>query len=934
MKKINLAVFFGAFGLLAFYLLSMSFERTDVLSAYKLKEKPPLPSIVGERNKIRELQLRNSETGQVEEIDYYSAQQQIIALSRQNKSKANDLNWEQQGPDNVGGRTRGFVFDNTKEGRCYTAGVAGGIFVSQNLGNTWKPVTMDADSMQIMPIGCMEQSKNGDIYAGTGEFWGNEPSGRMSSQSYGNGIYKKEANSENWVLLPSTITGILTNATRTGNFNQVITIACDPTDNNIVYAGTRNGLFKSTDAGSSWTKLNTPSNPQIQAELRSLISQIKIAINGDLYAGIANHIFKSTNQGNTWTQLTPATYAAENNFHIRIALSRQNKDVVYAAGIDAGSDLKFAILSKDGGTTWTKLGEGDAFLNPLCAQIGSRRQCQGWYDLCLAVNPLDDKTIYLGGMQSMYTWSEKYGWLLSSYWNNPARLGTNQVHSDMHEFAFHPTRPDTMVCVTDGGIYMTFNGISGLPKSVNWTPKNTKYNTCQFYDMAVSKYGEMLGGAQDNGTQYVNLKGSTTNMAAALGGGDGFYSAISAMNDYKVTIGSVYEGAVYRASDFTSNSKEIAAGTCADVLPANTPDGNFDNVGFYTRLHLAERVVVSDTNPAIDNVLQSILMVFTSGGGIYFSSNATNTKIEPIVTQVVQSGIGEIYNAHQTKNLGYIYFAGNGGIRRLNNLSTNFIDSFQVGSRPCGRLRSAPSWTSCTGVSGFMSDVYVDQTDSNWVVATQMGFGATPKVFLSKNGVDFTAKQGNLPSMPVYSCVTNPEDKKNVIIATEFGLWETKNIDVPSPVWEEQNKNIGRVPVFDLEIKKLRVEECPVLYAASHGRGFWRLPWPFKNDCNYTLKPRNPASIQLPANQVGFSFDIFPNPTTDFVNINFQCKKVKTYYIGIYDMGGRMVRRTSYRALTGDNIIKTDVSALQNGNYIVRLEDETTVIGGRILTKE
>jgi hypothetical protein len=481
---------------------------------------------------------------------------------------------------------------------------------------------------------------------------------------------------------------------------------------------------------------------------------------------------------------------------------------------------------------------------------------------------------------------------------------------------------------------MTFNGISGLPKSVNWTPKNTKYNTCQFYDMAVSKYGEMLGGAQDNGTQYVNLKGSTTNMAAALGGGDGFYSAISAMNDYKVTIGSVYEGAVYRASDFTSNSKEIAAGTCADILPANAPDGNFDNVGFYTRLHLAERIVVSDTNPAIDNVLQSILMVFTSGGGIYFSSNATNTKVEPIVTTAIQSGIGEIYNAHQTKNLGYVYFAGNGGIRRLNNLSTNFIDSFQVGSRPCGRLRSAPSWTSCTGVSGFMSDVYVDQTDSNFVVATQMGFGGTQKVFLSKNGIDFLPKQGNLPVMPVYSCVTNPEDKKNVIVATEFGLWETKNIDVPSPVWEEQNKNIGRVPVFDLEIKKLRVEECPVLYVASHGRGFWRLTWPFKNDCNYSLKPRNPASIQLPSNQVGFSFDIFPNPTTDFVNINFQCKQVKTYYIGIYDMGGRMVRRTSYRALTGDNIIKTDISALQNGNYIVRLEDETTVVGGRILTKQ
>jgi hypothetical protein len=218
----------------------------------------------------------------------------------------------------------------------------------------------------------------------------------------------------------------------------------------------------------------------------------------------------------------------------------------------------------------------------------------------------------------------------------------------------------------------------------------------------------------------------------------------------------------------------------------------------------------------------------------------------------------------------------------------------------------------------------------------QYGFGGTAKVFYSTNGVAFTGKQGNLPIMPVYTCVIDPDDSKHVVVGTEFGIWETVDITAASPNWVEQNRIIGRIPVYKLRVSKLRAEGCNVLYAGTHARGFFRVPFPVeKTGCDYTLKPRNvgnPAGV-TPVISAGIDFNIYPNPTSDYINVSFNAKKISHYSICIYDMNGRIVNKTPYHALTGDNIIKTDISNLRNGNYIVRLEDEKTVIGGKIFTK-
>ncbi len=188
----------------------------------------------------------------------------------------------------------------------------------------------------------------------------------------------------------------------------------------------------------------------------------------------------------------------------------------------------------------------------------------------------------------------------------------------------------------------------------------------------------------------------------------------------------------------------------------------------------------------------------------------------------------------------------------------------------------------------------------------------------------------NLLIKPVYTCAIDPEDRDHVVIGTEFGIWETFNISDASPVWTESNKKIGRVPVFKLRVNSLNAEECTLIYAATHGRGFWRAPFPFKTSCDYKKKVRSGLDY---INNLRINFDIYPNPTTDKINISFESKIGANYMIAIYDMAGRNVKRMAYRAISGDNIINTDISGLQDGKYIVRVEDGNNIVGGKIIVK-
>lgn len=914
MKKFNLVLFSFFFLLVVAFVAKEPMKRYEYMASYKKSKKMPLETKVQGRAEERANQLRNVITGKVDNNDWYKALAEIEELSDGRiSSRSGELEWEGQGPNQVGGRTRGFIFDHTRDGRVYCGGVSGGMYVSENLGHNWKPVKDMADVFKAMSVGCLAQSKDGDIFVGTGEYWGNPVNGSFGSQFNGQGIYKKKFDSEDFVHLPATFTNI--NNPQPPQFKQVIDIACDPNDNDIVFAATDNGLQVSKDGGTTWTKSTAVGNIPI--------AQVKFSSDGAIiYASWSGRVYKSTNGGTSFVDLigNRPEWVANRNLHVRLAVSKKNPNKLYACGIDNAADLKYVIMTDDGGSKWEFIGKSDASFSPLCNRdLG----CQGWYDLTLAVNPNDDDKIYLGGAPTAWTWSRSSGWVQMSSGYSPAILGFNQIHADHHEFAFHPKHPDTMVICTDGGPYISYNGLTGFP-TPTWKPIFTGLNITQFYDMAVNKYGELVGGTQDNGTQFITLTGGNNNIALEISGGDGFDCEISAANNYQTAYTSVYNGSVSRTTDLTTTRKALAAG-CVEE------GGNFAGVGFHTRLGLVEKVKVEDG--AFDQVEKSFLFIFDGSGRYTISRNAHIPAQPTAFTNWEPAGVGTIYEIHATKDISTVYICGASGVRK--NTTLKDIDTFLVEpitNQPCLR-RPNLAWTTMTGVGGSIGGVFVHPTDGNYVVATQFGFGGTNKVYLSTNGSSFVGKQGNLPVMPVYACAIDPEDKEHVVVGTEFGIWETFNISASAPDWKEANKKIGRVPVFRLRVNHLHPkEECTILYAGTHGRGFWRAPFPKKDSsiCDYKKKVRSGLDY---INNIKINFDIYPNPTTDKINISFESKQGANYTIAVYDMAGRAVKKIAYKAISGDNIINTDMSGLHNGKYIVRVENGNNIVGGKIVVK-
>ena len=76
----------------------------------------------------------NPLTGKVEPADYAAAYQQALTMSN---AKAASFTFEEDGPDNVGGRTRAIIVDPNNDFTVYAGSVDGGIYKSVNGGNNW-----------------------------------------------------------------------------------------------------------------------------------------------------------------------------------------------------------------------------------------------------------------------------------------------------------------------------------------------------------------------------------------------------------------------------------------------------------------------------------------------------------------------------------------------------------------------------------------------------------------------------------------------------------------------------------------------------------------------------------------------------------------------------------------------------------------------------
>ncbi len=263
------------------------------------------------------------------------------------------LHWRNVGPFR-GGRVRAISGVPAQPNVFYMAPVNGGVFKTTDFGRTWQPIFDDQPTGSIGALAVALSDPN-VIYVGSGEGL------HRPDLSVGDGIYKSTDAGKTWTHL----------GLREGQ--QIAQLAVDPRNAERLFVAVaghpygpneERGIFRSVDGGQTFEKVlykdeNTgaadvqidPSNPQIV--YAALWESREGPWENSVWNGNNGGIFKSTDGGNTWAPLTNGLPA--NIVQANLALAPSAPQVLFAAVRTAsGSDL---YRSDDGGANWMKATE-------------------------------------------------------------------------------------------------------------------------------------------------------------------------------------------------------------------------------------------------------------------------------------------------------------------------------------------------------------------------------------------------------------------------------------------------------------------------------------------------------------------------------------------------------------------------------------------------
>ena len=259
------------------------------------------------------------------------------------------------GPSYNSGRIVDFAVQPDKTQVIYAATASGGIFKTVNNGTTWNPIF---DSEASYSVGClaMDPTNYQTIWAGTGE------NNSQRSVAFGDGIYVTRDGGKSWTnmgLKDSEHIGDIVIDPR--DTNVVYVAAQGP----LWKSGGDRGLYKTTDGGATWERIlhvsndtgfneihMDPRNPDVlYASSYQRRRHVWTLIDGGPETGI----YKSTDAGATWTELETGLPMVDMG-KIGMAISPANPDVIYTV-IEAQRDEGGTYVSKDRGETWSKLSD-------------------------------------------------------------------------------------------------------------------------------------------------------------------------------------------------------------------------------------------------------------------------------------------------------------------------------------------------------------------------------------------------------------------------------------------------------------------------------------------------------------------------------------------------------------------------------------------------
>ncbi|MGH9827590.1 MAG: WD40/YVTN/BNR-like repeat-containing protein, partial [Blastocatellia bacterium] len=317
---------------------------------------------------------------------------------------------------------------------------AGGIWRSNDGGNTFIPVSDDQVDLEVGSI-AFSQSDPNIVYAGMGDAFGG---------LLGTGVLKSVDAGQTWTRIDGGSVG-------QGMINA---LRVDPTNPNLVYSShfdmldeTSGMLFgagfeKSTDGGASWNRTlpGLPTDLAIDPlEPKKLYLAMVGVFDG---SGRPPGIYQSLDSGNTWNLIRPFSFA-NGVSTAKIALAPSDPRTIYAyyGGFNPGLQVLFEV-STDGGATWASKD---------VSQVDSG---QFGYNTYIGVDPADPGTVYLGSRDVYKTTDAGSTWknLTVNFVPSPTNPGSWNFqpgqatsHSDQHAVAISPKNSNQVFISNDGG---------------------------------------------------------------------------------------------------------------------------------------------------------------------------------------------------------------------------------------------------------------------------------------------------------------------------------------------------------------------------------------------------------------------------------------------------------------------------------------------------
>ena len=903
---------------------------------------------------------------------------QLNAIKRADEMKNNNslrssnptLQWEELGPGNVGGRTRSILYDNRDPNRMtiYAGAVGGGIWKSTDGGEHW---TQNTTVNSCLAVSCIAQASNGTIYFGTGEGLSQPFGTSRNSGQIGNGLHTLINDQD--AILPSTVPSAIANDVPWCMINR---IAINPTDTSDIYVamtsyGNNGGLMHSTDGGQTWAQIGSGANqiPGLSGLGYVNAADVKFSSDGShIFASVGNsnywmgiNLIVSQDGGQTWSYVSSASFPQYPSSVARIEIGVAPSDplTAYIVVANGNGGLGGIYHTGDGGQNWDNIGGPGGVLTSPFGSDG-----QGWYDNVISVSPFDADKVYFGGTQ-LFSYSTQTNWNVASiYFGSPN--DAQWVHADMHAIVFNDKNKDEMFIGCDGGIFKSSDAFTDFPNP-NYTVKNRNYNVTENYSVAADYYGAVLGGAQDNGTNYVSYLNGAITFGANVYGGDGPYAEISHFNP-NYFIGGYVGGNDYRSSTqgaawvdpfdgVIDPQGQTAPSICNLGSGANAPFvtsfwldeskiayNSVDSVVFIdTITHYAGEVLtftshilqpftvtLTDSIPANDSVkfVDPLIsrLYFATYCGLWMTPDIINFTTTPRWFRLT-AGSDDVKSLTATPTGDTIYFGANATISRMTGLNSVLaFDTSSVGHKAIllntgSRFRD--TILTILGPGRYIEGIDVDMNDPTHVIFAVAGYSTSPgeaHVYVSTNsGNSWTPIGGStasvpLPDMPVYQCVIDAYNSQHYIIGSELGVWDTYD---GGNTWQEQNAGINsRVPVFRLRQQTYLSDQCYALYIGTHGRGMWR--------CN-TLTSSSPygcAVNPLGVTDPNISINdllVYPNPVRGASSkVRIELAKPSDVTIRIIDMPGRLLQETTYHDLaSGKNEMSLNTTNLSNGTYLV-----------------